>query len=273
MALNNYKILGQANTGSVLSLPVQTEGLTSSIASLTTNISHGAKIGDKVVVSGSTNSILNGNFLISSVSSSATFSYPRTSSNITPAATTSTTITVFSVPIGQAVTFKGKAGGIATLTVASTTGISAGDFIDVYLNDAAFDGTFIQVLEVPNSTQIRYARSGADVTTVAVSAGALSAHPATTLYTCPGNSEAIISNVSANVVNGIGVNGRFALYLVKSGDTGTPDRSRMIPFQDLYDGEIISITAGWTISAGDKLVMRALVPGLSVTACGTEMTI
>ncbi len=273
MALNNYKIIGQANTGSVLSLPVQTEGLTSSIASLTTNIAHGAKVGDRVVVSGSPNSILNGSFIVSSVSSSATFSYPRTSSNITPAATTSTTITVFSAPIGQAVTFKGKAGGIVTLTVGSTTGIVAGDYIDVYINDAAFDGTFIQVLDVPNTTQIRYARSGTDVTTVAVSAGAISSYPSTILYTCPASSEAIISNISANVVNGIGINGRFALYLVKSGDSGTPDRSRMIPFQDLYDGEIISITAGWTISAGDRLVMRALVPGLSVTACGTEMSI
>lgn len=273
MALNNYKVLGQASVGNVITIPVNNHALTSNVATLTTPVAHNLKAGDRVYVIGNTNAILNGNVLVASVSSSANFTYPRTNANISSAATTSTSVTTFITPAGSAVTNKAKTDGIATLTVASTSGIAAGDYIDVYINDAAFDGTNIRVYDVPNSTTLRYVSVGANVSSAAVSSGALSVYTAQTLYTVPSAKEAIAASMTVSNLNGIGVAGRFALYLVLSGESGTPDKSRLIPWTDLVDGEVINFTLGTSLSAGDKLVMRGLTPGLSVTVTGTELSL
>jgi hypothetical protein len=272
MALNNYKILGQVSSGSVSNVPIINNALTTNVVTLTSNPGHGVKAGDRVYVVGNTNAAINGSYLVASVSSSTVFTYPRTNANITSAATTSTSMVNLSVPIGLAVTNKVKAGGIATLTVSNTAGISAGDSLDVYINDAAFDGSYITVLDVPNSTTVRYAAVGADVTSAAVTSGALSAYPTQTIYTVPSGKEAILATVLVNNLNRVGLAGRFALYAVLSGESGTPEKSRIIPWTDLQDGEVVSYTLGLSLSSGDKLVARSLTPGISITATGTELT-
>lgn len=273
MALNTYKVLGQASVGNVITIPVNNHALTSNVATLTTPVAHNLKAGDRAYVIGNTNAILNGSVLVASVSSSANFTYPRTNANISSAATTSTSVTTFSVPAGAAVTNKAKTDGIATLTIGSTSGIAAGDNIDVYINDAAFDGTGIRVYDVPSGTTLRYVSIGANVTSAAVTSGALAVYGATPIYQVPSGKEAIAASMTVNNLNGIGVSGRFALYLVLSGESGTPAKSTLIPWTDLVDGEVINFTLGTSLSAGDKLVMRGLTPGLSVTVTGTEMSL
>lgn len=273
MALNSYKILGQINTGAVATIPVTNHALTSNVVTLTTPVAHTLKAGDRAYIVGNTNTVLNGNYLVASVSSSANFTYPRTNANIASAATTSTTLTTLSTPIGLAVTNKVKASGLATLTVSSTTGIVAGDYIDVYINDAAFDGTGIRVYDVPGATTLRYVSVGADVATAAVTSGALSAYAAQNIYTVPSGREAIAASITVNNLTGTGLAGRFALYLVLSGETGTPDKSRLLPWTDLIDGEMMNLTLGVSMSAGDRLVMRGLLPGISATATGTELSL
>jgi ethanolamine utilization microcompartment shell protein EutS len=272
MALNNYKVLGQVSSGSVSFVPVTNNALTTNVVTLTSGINHGLKAGDRAYIVGNTNTAINGSYLVASAPSNTTFTYPKTASNITSAATTSTSMVTLSAPIGLAVTNKAKANGIVTLTVSNTAGISAGDYIDVYINDAAFDGSYLTVLDVPNSTTLRYILVGADVTSAAVSSGALSAYAAQTIYTVPSAKEAILATVLVNSVNRIGLSARFSLYAVLSGESGTPQKSIIIPWTDLQDGEVISYTLGLSLSAGDKLVARALTPGISITATGTELT-
>jgi len=273
MALTNYKILGQVNTGAVTTLPVTNNALTSNVATLTTPVPHGIKAGDRAYVIGNTNTILNGSFLVSAVSSSANFSYPRTNANITSASTITTSVVAFTTPVGGAITNKSKTGGMATITIGSTSGISAGDYIDVYINDAAFDGSYIRVYDVPTGTTLRYVAVGADVASAAVTSGAISVYSPQTMYTVPSGKEAIAASIMVSNLNGVGISGRFALYLVLSGESGTPDKSRIVPWTDLVDGEIISFTLGMSLSAGDKIVMRGLTPGLSATVTGTELSL
>lgn len=273
MALNNYKVLGQISTGDVSNLVVNNHALTSNVVSLTTPVPHNLKAGDRVYITGNTNSVMNGSFLAASISSSAVFTYPRTNANISSAATTSTSLTTLTAPIGLAVTNKAKSTSIATLTVSSTTGISAGDYIDVYINDASFDGSAIRVYDVPNSTTLRYFAVGADVASSAVSSGALSAYAAQTVYTVPSGKEAIAASINISNVNNIGLPGRIALYLVLSGESGTPNKSLILPWTDLLDGELVNLTLGTSISSGDKIVVRGLIPGLSITVTGTELSL
>lgn len=272
MGLNTYKVLGQVNTGITGSLPVSNVALTSNVATLTTSVVHGLKVGDRVYVLGNSNSILNGSVLVASVPTTTTFTYPRTNANIASAETTTTSITKLSVPVGLAITNKVKTNGMATLTMSSTSAITAGDRIDVYIDDAAFDGSGILVYDVPNSTTIRYVAIGVDVATTAVTSGALSSYAPVTVYTVPTSMEAIASQVIVNNVNYAGLSARFSINLVLSGESGQPEKSMLIPFTDIQDGEIISFTLGASFSAGDKLVLCANAPGVSMTVMGTQIS-
>ena len=272
MALNNYKVLGQVSSGSVSSFPITNHALTSNIATLTTPVNHGLKVGDRVYVLGNANTILNGSVLVASVPTSTTFTYPRTNANIASAVTSTSTITSLSVPIGLAVTNKVKTSGIVTLTVGSTVGILAKDRIDVYINDAAFDGSGILVYDVPNSTTLRYFQIGADVATAAVTSGSLSAYSPVTVYTVPATKEVIVSQIIVNNINFAGLSARFSISIVLSGESGIPSKSVIIPFTDIQDGEIISFTLGASFSSGDKLVLISNNPGISITAMGTEIS-
>jgi hypothetical protein len=272
MGLNTYKVLGQVNTGAVGSLPVSTVALTSNVATLTTSVAHGLKVGDRVYVLGNSNSILNGSVLVASVPTTTTFTYPRTNANIPSAATTTTSITKLSVPVGLAITNKVKTNGMATLTMSSTSAITAGDRIDVYINDANFDGSGFLVYDVPTGTTLRYMYIGTDVATAAVTSGALSSYAPTTIYTVPVAKEAIASQIIVNNVNYAGLSARFSLNLVLSGESGQPAKSVLIPFTDIQDGEIISFTLGASFSGGDKLVLVPNNPGISMTVMGTEIS-
>jgi hypothetical protein len=89
----------------------------------------------------------------------------------------------------------------------------------------------------------------------------------------PSGKEAIAASINISNVNNIGLPGRIALYLVLSGESGTPNKSLILPWTDLLDGELFNLTLGTSISSGDKIVVRGLIPGLSITVTGTELSL
>jgi hypothetical protein len=66
--------------------------LTSNVATITTSVAHGFLTGNAVVISGLTNSVLNGTYTIASTPTTTTFTFAKTNANITSVADSGTAI-------------------------------------------------------------------------------------------------------------------------------------------------------------------------------------
>lgn len=73
-----------------LSATVSNVALTSNVATLTTSAAHGFEAGDSVVVAGLTNTVLNGTYTIVAVPTATTFTYAKTTTDITSTADSGT---------------------------------------------------------------------------------------------------------------------------------------------------------------------------------------
>lgn len=275
MALNDYKVLGQETSGTYERLPVVDRTLTSNIATITVGLpsgtSHGMVAGDRFDISSTDQSVLNIAAVVSTAPSGTTFTFPRTNTNITTSAQTAAFVYKYTNAQGKAVSNKVKTSGIATLTTSSDHGFSVGDWVTVWINDTNFDGDYI-VSDVPTSTTFRYVALGTNVSTAAVSAGAVAVQKAITVYTVPSGKSAVVSTLT--VSNNLIHSAYFSAYIVRSGDSATtpPDKSLVFSRSAVDAGESYNATLGYTLTSGDKLVVRASHAGMYFNLFGTELS-
>ena len=275
MALNDYKVLGQETSGTYERLPVVDRTLTTNIATITVGLpsgaAHGMAIGDRFDVSSTDQAILNIAAVVSASPSGTTFTFPRTNANITTSAQTAAFVYKYSNAQGKAVSNKIKTSGIATLTTSSDHGFNVGDWVTVWINDTAFDGDQI-ITEVTTSTTFKYVALGANVSTAAVTAGAVSVQKAITVYTVPSGKSSVVSTLT--VSNNLIHSAYFSAYIVKSGDSATSPLDRSLVFnRSIVDaGESYNATLGYTLTSGDKLVVRASHSGMYFNLFGTELS-
>jgi hypothetical protein len=124
----------------------------SNIATVVLAAAHDAILGQTIELR-NVGAAYNGEYEITSIPSSTSFTVENAGSNQGPISFSTATRTV---------TNKAYSGGIATLTVSSSHGLSAGDIVDVTgvddqtLPDAIFDGTGLVVLTAPSATQFTY---------------------------------------------------------------------------------------------------------------------
>lgn len=271
MALNNYKVLGQSTSGTYEIIPIPTVSLTSNVATITTGLNHGLVAGDLFDISATNQAVLNIRAVTATVTASTAFTFPRTNANIGSTAQTTAYLYRYSNGFGNTVTNKAKASGVATLTTGTAHGASAGDWITVWINDTNFDGDAI-VYDVPTSTTLRYVRVGSDVSSAAVTTGAFAAQRAISVYTVPASTQAVCSTLV--VSNNLTHAGYFSAYIVPSGTSATspPDRTIIFHRIALNAGESYNATMGYTLNAGDKVVVRASHAGMYFNLFGTELS-
>lgn len=258
-----YKVIGQVNTGAVLSNTISNKALTSNVATLTTGTAHGFTAGDKVVITG-VDTTFNGTFAIASVPTSTTFTFPLTASNVSSTAVTTGTVTAYDAPVARAVTNKAKSGGFATLTTSSHT-LAAGDDVYVYINDSTIDGT--RTLTSVTSTSMTFIAVGADIASTAVSSGGVSGNTWQTLYTVPSATQTVISTIQ--IVNISDVSANADIILAVNG--AAFDVKQFVAKDIVVDpSETVFITVGMALGAGDVIKIRSN-PGVSFTAYGSEI--
>lgn len=127
--------------------------LSSNVATLTTSAAHGFVVGQTVVVSG-VDETFDGQYVITAVGSTTTFSYARTASNVTSVA-----VTPYLQVGGVTKTISNKSltSNVATITATShgLTSSNVGDIISVRGVDTVFDGDY-HIASVPTSSTITY---------------------------------------------------------------------------------------------------------------------
>lgn len=275
MALNDYKVLGQETSGTYDRLPVVDRTLTTNVATITVGLpsgaTHGMAVGDRFDVSSTDQAILNIAAVVSTAPSGTTFTFPRTNANITTSTQTAAFVYKYTNALGKAVSNKVKTSGIATLTTSAAHDFNVGDWITVWINDTAFDGDYI-ITEVPTTTTFRYVALGANVSTAAVTAGAVAVQKAITVYTVPSGKSAVVSTLT--VANNLIHSAYFSAYIVRSGDSATnpPDKSLVFSRSAVDAGESYNATLGYTLTSGDKLVVRASHAGMYFNLFGTELS-
>lgn len=258
-----YKVVGQVNTGPILSNTISNKALTSNIATLTTGTAHGFTAGDKIIVSG-VDSTFNGTFAVASAPTSTTFTFPLTASNVASTAVTTGTVAAYDAPVALAVTNKAKSGGFATLTTASHT-LAAGDDVYVYINDTTIDGT--RTLTSVTSTTMTFIAVGADIASAAVSSGAVGGNTWQTLYTVPSATQAVISTIQIVNISDLTANADIILAV----NNAAFDDKQFVAKDIVVDpSETVFITVGMALGANDAIKVRT-TPGVSFTAYGSEI--
>lgn len=171
-----YKTHGQQPAPSqvVSTAFVSNKALTSNVVTLTTAAANTAAVGSIVIVQG-VDSVCDGTYVVSAITSSTVFSYVKVATNIASVAVSPVgVVTIIPVTAGQVVTNKVIQNYVCTLTVASTTGYVRGDYVTVTIGDATIDGQNLQIIGVPSGTTICIATPAMQtLASVAVSAGAL----------------------------------------------------------------------------------------------------
>jgi hypothetical protein len=144
--------------------------LTTNVATLTVG-THVLSVGDVVTVSG-VDSVFDGQQTVTAVAAT-TFSYAKTNANVTTVAATG----VVTVPQSNTVTNKVLTSNVATLTIGKHN-IAVSDIVTVADVDAVFNGTY--TVTAIAATTISYAKTNANVGTVAATGTVTSRTPATT---------------------------------------------------------------------------------------------
>jgi len=175
MATTSYKILGQqpATTKVISRAYISNKALTSNLATLTTNAAHGiSQVGTIVTVQG-VDATFDGTYVIHSIASSTSFTYVKTTANVSSVAVSPTGVATFT-PVTSGFTISNKVAQnyVATLTTGSAHGISAGDYIAVTIGDTIYDTLQAQVIAVPTTTTFSYTVTTQTAATTAVTQGA-----------------------------------------------------------------------------------------------------
>lgn len=267
MALTtSYTILGQLSSGQVINSTVSNKALTSNVATITTGSAHQLAIGDKFYAS-NVDSTFNGTYTVLSVPSSTTFTYSKTASNVTSAAVTTGSFRGYKGQVAVAVSNKVKTGGIVTLTTSSAHGLAVDDYVYVYINDTNIDG-YYQVLSIPTSTTFTYAFPGSDVSTAAVTTGAINAYTMQSLYTVPSATNVVVSNIT--ICNRINEATYFDIAISPNG-ASMSDTHFISDYNLINANETITLNVGLAIDSADVIRVRGYNSGLTFSAFGTTV--
>jgi hypothetical protein len=175
MATTTYKILGQqpAVTKVQTRAFISNKALTSNLATLTTNAAHGiSQVGTIVTVQG-VDATFDGTYVIHSIASSTSFTYVKTTANVTSAAVSPVGIATFTpVTSGFTISNKVTQNFVATLTTGSAHGITAGEWVAVTIGDTIYDTQQAQVIAVPTTTTFSYVVATQTAASTAVTQGA-----------------------------------------------------------------------------------------------------
>lgn len=273
MALNTYKVLGQSTSGKYQMLPIASVSLTSNFATVELGADHGIQPGDLVDINATNQSVLNIRTVAASTPTTSQFQFLRTNANIASSAQTSAFAYTYANNLGQIIITKAKTNGMATLTSVVNHNLAVGDWITVYLNDTNFDGDAI-IYDIPDATSFRYVKLGPNVSSSAIapSTAACAVQRAINLYTVPSASSAVVSTLA--VANNLTHSGYFSAYVVKSGDSATspPDKSIIFNRIAVDPGESYNATLGYTLAAGDRVVVRASHAGMHFNLFGSELS-
>lgn len=273
MALNSYKVLGQSTSGTYMMLPIASVSLTSNFATIETGLDHDLDAGDLVDINATNQANLNIRAVAASTPTPSSFQFLRTNGNIATSTQTSAYVYKYANALGQIIITKEKANGVAKLTAVQNHNLNVGDWITVYLNDTNFDGDHV-VYDIPDATSFRYIKLGSNVTSAAISpsTAAVAVQKAITVYTVPAASQAVVSTLT--VANNLTHSGYFSAYIVKSGDSVTtpPDKSLIFSRTGVDAGESYNATLGYTLSAGDRVVVRASHAGMHFNLFGSELS-
>jgi len=273
MALNTYKVLGQQSSGTYALLPIASVSLTSNFVTINTGVVHGLQPGDLVDVNATTQSALNIRTVAAAIPTTTSFQFLRTNANIGSTVQNGAFVYAYRNNIGQIAITKEKTGGMATLTTVVSHNLNVGDWITPWLNDTAFDGDS-EVFSVPDATSFRYVDLGTNVTSAAISpsTAAIAVQRAISLYTVPAANQAVCSTLTC--ANNLSHSGYFSVYVVGSGDSATspPDKSIVANRIAVNAGESYNMTMGHTLSAGDRIVVRASHAGMHFNLFGSELS-
>lgn len=174
---------------------ISNKALTSNLATITTNAVHGiTQVGTIVTITG-VDSTFDGTYAIHSIPSTTTFTYVKSTADVSSAAVSPVGIARFNSGVSNGFTISNKVvqNNLATLTTSSAHSLAVGDFVAVTIGDAIYDSLIAEVIAVPTTTTFSYSVTTTSATSTAVSQGAYGRLPV--LYTVPSLTTSIVTNV------------------------------------------------------------------------------
>lgn len=158
---------------------ISNKALTTNLATLTTNASHGiTQVGTIVAIQG-VDSTFDGVYSIHSIPTATTFTYVKTIANVSTVAVSPVGVATFYATCvkGYVVTNKVIQNYVVTLTSAAH-GLVVGDVVAVTIGDSTVDTAVAVVIAVPSTTTFCYISTTQTLATAAVSQGAFGKYPA-----------------------------------------------------------------------------------------------
>lgn len=265
------KILGQAVVGSTRTFnTINNKALTSNVATLTTASAHGYAVGNIVVVAG-VDSTFDGTWVVASVPLTTTFTFMKTTGNVTSAAVSPVGIVYRTHAQGGVLSSnKYAVNGTCTATSGSAHGLAVNDWVRVTYGDTNMDGV-VKVLAVPSTTTFTYQIAGAAVVTTALATGAHGRMTPTTwteLYAVPASTTATVSSIL--VANKGLVDAKFRIAF---STTTTPTDAETIAFDVPVSAlDTAPYILGITLPAAKKIMVQANYPEIIFSAYGIEKT-
>lgn len=138
---------------------VAVKSRTSNVATLTTSEAHGFLVGEKVRIVGVDFTEFDGDFTITAVPSSTSFSYAKSGSNVIATSVTDPSPTVR--PISRKIKASQLISNIATITTVAPHGMVIDESITLTGLSATLNGTYT-VLSTPSTNTFTYAKTGTD---------------------------------------------------------------------------------------------------------------
>lgn len=178
-----------------VSKAVSNKALTSNLATLTTSTNHGiTDVGTLVSIQG-VDANLDGLYPIFTIPGLNTFTFVKTTSNITSAAVTPNASAIFNT-----LTVAATAGTIsnnaivnynAVITTTAAHGLAVGNIVRVNTGTTGTDGTFV-VSAVPTTSIFTFVTSTQTLASAAVTQGCFAKFP--DVYTLAGSTDGIVTN-------------------------------------------------------------------------------
>ena len=182
---------GTTNT----SRAVSNKALTSNLATITTSTNHGiSNVGTLVSVQG-VDENLDGLYPVFTIPGLNTFTFVKTTSNITSAAVSPNASAIFNTLTATATAGTISNNAIvnynAIITTSSAHGLAIGDIVRVNTGTTGTDGTFV-VSAVPTTSIFTFVTSTATLASAAVSQGCFAKFP--DVYTLAASTSGIVTN-------------------------------------------------------------------------------
>jgi hypothetical protein len=264
-----FKTLGQAVVGSTRTFnTISNKALTSNVATLTTGAAHSFAVGDVVQVFG-VDSTFDGTYVVATVPTSTTFTYMKTTTNVTSAAVSPTGVVIRTHNLGGVLSSNMvTVNGVCTLTTGSAHGFAVNDWVRVTVGNTNMDGA-VKVLAVPSSTTFTY-QSGSTLASTAITTGAvgrLHSSSWTNLYTVPASTAAIVSTI---VVNNPTTSA--AQFRIATSSSSSPTFAELVAFDATVPAtDCVTLTLGLTMQAARLIQVQANSPEIGFSAYGSEV--